>query len=557
MYDNIDIITTACETATATFANVNIFLIFGGLGLFLYGMKMMMDGLEVMAGNKMRIYIEKATANRFAAVGIGALVTILIQSSTATSVMAVGFINAGLMSLAQAISLILGAHIGTTLTAHLFAFPGITTAAPLLIFFGLIAYLFFRKQTTKDVGFILLGIGILFFGLSVMGEPLRELAGTDRFQSILSAFENPFFAVLAGFLFTAIIQSSTAATGILITLLLKGDVDISFTVAAFLVLGISAGTTITALIASLAGRRESKRAALANLIYISIGCLVFGTLISVFPGILRWFENTWTSEAAQLAWFYTFFKVVLTFTFLPFVGHLASFMYVIMPKRNKDADSKQLLFMKTEIPQSPDEAIEQATHELSNMGQLTLENLKRSLDAFFTGDSEAISTVHEVESSINYLQKQISSMLAEVQNVESAEDMKKLGTLLYVTKDFERIGDHAKNFVEYNVRTKKKQKFRLSPVAVAEISTLGNAVVEIVTLSLEAFNTHSEDLIRKVNELEEKIDDMVQRYIENHVKRLKTEEKSDPRGGVAFLGMINDLERCADHAHNIASYYKK
>jgi len=550
-----DVMANGCEAASVTFDAVNIFLIFGGLGLFLYGMKMMMDGLEVMAGNRMRIYIEKATANRFMAVGIGALVTILIQSSTATSVMAVGFINAGLMSLAQAISLILGAHIGTTLTAHLFAFPGITTVAPLLIFFGLIAYLFFRKQTTKDFGFILLGIGILFFGLSVMGEPLRELANTDRFQSILSAFENPFLAVFAGFIFTAIIQSSTAATGILITLLLKGDVDISFTVAAFLVLGISAGTTITALIASLAGRRESKRAALANLIYITIGCLVFGTLISVFPGILGWFEKTWPkNEALQLAWFYTFFKVVLTFTFLPFVGYLASFMYVIMPKRNKGVDSKQLLFIKTEAPKSPSEAIEQATAELNNMGELTLENLKRSLEAFSTGDSKTISTVVEVNASINYLGRQITSMLMGLQNVKSAADMKQLSTLLYVVTDFERIANNARNFVEYNTRN-NEGNLRLPPAAMEEISALGDAVVEIVTLTLEVFGNHSQETIQKISELENKIDDMVQMYLENHVKRSKT-EKSDPRGGIAFLSIVNDLERCADRAYHVASYYK-
>jgi len=550
--------TEIINEASTTLGAINIFLIFGGLGLFLYGMKMMMDGLEVIAGNRMRIYIEKATANRFMAVGIGALVTILIQSSTATSVMAVGFINAGLMSLTQAISLILGAHIGTTLTAHLFAFPGITTVAPLLIFFGLIAYLFFRKQTTKDFGFILLGVGILFFGLSVMGEPLRELANTDRFQSILSAFENPFLAVLAGFIFTAIIQSSTAATGILITLLLKGDVDISFTVAAFLVLGISAGTTITALIASLAGRRESKRAALANLFYITIGCLVFGTLISVFPSILEWFEKTWPkNEALQLAWFYTFFKAALTLAFLPFVGYLASFMYVIMPKRGKDVDSKELLFIKSEEVKSPSEAIELATSELNHMGQLTLENLKRALDAFFTGDSKTANTVIEVESSIKYLQRQITSLLMEQQNVGTAADMKKLSTLLYVVADFERISSNAKNFLEYNVRTKKKQKFRLPPAAIMEINTLGNTVVQIVTMALEAFNTHDQALIQQVYELEQKIDDMVQEYIENHVKRLKTEDKPDPRGGVAFLGIINDLERCADRAYNAASYFKR
>jgi len=232
-------------------------------------------------------------------------------------------------------------------------------------------------------------------------------------------------------------------------------------------------------------------------------------------------------------------------------------MYIIMPKRGKDVDSKELLFIKSEEVKSPSEAIELATSELNHMGQLTLENLKRALDAFFTGDSKTANTVIEVESSIKYLQRQITSLLMEQQNVGTAADMKKLSTLLYVVADFERISSNAKNFLEYNVRTKKKQKFRLPPAAIMEINTLGNTVVQIVTMALEAFNTHDQALIQQVYELEQKIDDMVQEYIENHVKRLKTEDKPDPRGGVAFLGIINDLERCADRAYNAASYFKR
>ncbi|MCL2215754.1 MAG: Na/Pi cotransporter family protein [Defluviitaleaceae bacterium] len=531
-----------------------VFLIFGGLGLFLYGMKMMMVGLEELAGNRMRTIIERATSNRFLGIGVGAIVTVLIQSSTATSVMAVGFINAGLMTLAQAISIIIGAHIGTTLTAHLFAFPGITAVAPLFIFFGLVMYLFLKKKVVKDTGFIVLGVGILFFGLSVMGDPLRMFAQTPGFQSVLTAFANPILAVLAGFLFTAVIQSSTAATGILIAIL-HGDVYLSFTTAAFLVLGISAGTTITAVLASFAGKRESKRAALANLIFITIGCVVFGVLIHVFPGVLGWFTNTWDDNAVQLAWFYTFFKVGLTLMFLPFVGHLAALMYKIIPKRTKWVDAKHLVFIKSDSGTTPAVAIDQAYNELKRMGTMTLINLELALDAFHTGDDERVAGVLEGESSINFLNRQITSMLMELQNVESAADMKKLSTLLYIASDVERIGDHAQNIATYDIRTKKKKKLRLSPEAMTELSTLGSEVVKMVTLTIEAFDVRTEEHIQRINEYKNEINELCKEYTKNHVKRLKT-EKSDPRGGIAFVNMLSDLERCAGHVENIVEYFE-
>jgi len=528
----------------------NVFLIFGGLGLFLFGMKMMMDGLETLAGNRLRTIIERATSNRFLGIGIGAFVTVLIQSSTATSVMAVGFINAGLMTLSQAISLILGAHIGTTLTAHILGLR-IDSFAPMFIFIGLVLYLFIKVKNIKEFGFVLLGVGVLFFGLSVMSAPLREFAETPGFQSMLVIFANPFLAILAGFVFTAIIQSSTAATGILVTLYLSG-VDIDFTTAAFLVLGISAGTTVTALIASFAGRRESRRAALANLIYITIGCIAFGTLLAIFPGILSWFTNTWYDGARQIAMFYTFFKVALTILFLPFVGHLADFMYKLIPKRSISID-RELLFINADDAKTPSESIRQATDELCHMGQMALANLTRALDIFFTGDKEKIDDVLEAEASINYLQTQISSMLMQIENVESTADMEKLSTMLYVAKDFERIGDHAKNIIEYDIRTKKKQKLRLSECAIEELRTLAVMVLDVTTKSLEAFNTHSESLIHEVYEMGKQIDELCKTFSQNHIKRLKN-ENTDPRGGVAFIGMLGDLGRCSDHAVNIAEY---
>ena len=534
-----------------------IFLIFGGLGLFLFGMKMMMNGLEELAGNRMRTIIERATSNRFLGIGVGAIVTVLIQSSTATSVMAVGFINAGLMTLAQAITVIMGAHIGTTLTAHIFAFR-IDAFAPIFIFIGLVMYLFMSKKRVKDIGYVVLGVGILFFGLAVMGGPLRMFAQMDWFQSVLVAFRNPFLAVLAGFVFTAVIQSSTAATGILIGIMIPeygAESPIAFDVAAYLVLGISAGTTVTAVIASFAGKRESKRAALANLIFVLVGCVIFGVLIFIAPGILRWFQNTWSGEGQQLAMFYTFFKIGLTLLFLPFVSHLASLMYKIIPKRTKWVDAKHVVYMKHDSSQSPAEAIRQASLELKRMGTMALINLELAIDAFQVGNEEKITGVLEGESSVNYLNKQITSMLMELQNVESATDMKRLSELLYIAADLERISDHAKNIATYEIRTKKKRKLRLGAEAMEELNKLGNDVTKMITLTIDAFDNSSEELIQQIYSTRDAIKAACKEYTKNHIRRVKNED-TDPRGSVAFVNMLNDLERCADHADNIAYYFQ-
>ena len=529
----------------------NIFLIFGGLGLFLYGMKNLVDGLEVMAGNKMRSIIQRATANRFLGIGVGALVTILIQSSTATSVIAVGFINAGLMSLAQAIGIIIGSHIGTTLTAHLFTIR-VTAGAPMLIFVGLIMYLFLRSQRAKDVGRVVLSIGLLFFGLSVMGEPLALFAQTPGAQTMLTAFQNPFLAILAGFVFTALIQSSTAATGILVTLY-AGGADISFPTAAFIILGISVGTTVTALLASLAGRRESKRLALANVTYMVVGCLIFGVLIYVFPGILQWFQTMWPYGARRIAMFYTFFKVGLTIVFLPFIKYLAALMYKIMPKRTQTADAMELHYIKTAPDQPPGIIIEQAYDELNHMGQMVLENFELSIAAFMTSDEDKVIAVHEQETAINYLHRQITSLLMELEDIESVAEMKKLGALMYIATDLERIGDYAKNITDYEIRTKKKETLRLSQRAMGELTTMSNATISIFSLTMGLFNELSEESLEQIYHLKRYIDKLGSEYTENHIQRLKN-EKNNPRGGVIFINMVTNLERCADHANSVAYY---
>ena len=531
-------------------ASQNLMLVFGGLGLFLYGMKMLIDGLETLAGNRMRSIVEKATSNRFLGIGVGALVTAIIQSSTATSVIAVGFINAGLMKLAQAISLIIGAHIGTTLTAHIIAFR-VDTAAPVFIFVGLVMYLFIKNKAAKDAGFVLLGVGLLFFGLSVMSEPLRAFATTDGFQGLLLAFENPVLAMLAGFVFTAIIQSSTAATGILITLMLTEGVDIRFETAAYLILGISVGTTVTALLASLAGRRESKRLALANTIYIAAGSVFFGVAIQALP-LLDFFERSFDSAGQQLAMFYTFFKAGLTALFLPFIPHLANLMYVIMPKRIYANESELQFIQAADSRTPPSVVIEQSFAELSHMGRLALSNMKQAIEAFNTGDAEKVRAVKETEGSIKFLSRQISSLLQSVDNVESVDDIKKIGTLMYIVADMEKIGDYAKEITEYKIKS-KKGNLRLTEKALEELNLLSRATVNILALTLELFNELSEEILESIYHLERHIDNIAKEYMENHISRLKN-EKTNTQGGIIFINMVTNLERCSDHANSIAYY---
>ena len=526
----------------------NTFLVLGGLGLFLYGMKLLVDGLETMAGNRMRKVVERATSNRFFGIGVGAIVTVIIQSSTAASLIAVGLINAGVMSLARAISVVMGAHIGTTLTAHIFAF-GISEVAPLFIFAGLILHLFVKRA--KNLGYVLLSVGILFFGLSVMGGPLREFAQTPGFQALFLAFENPFLAILSGFVFTTIIQSSTAATGILISLYL-GGFDLNFTTAAYLLLGISIGTTVTALIASMAGRRESKRLAIANTIYITLGSTVFGILIYIFPGILTWFQSTWYDGARQIAMLFTFFKASLTIAFLPFVGHLAAFMYKLMPKRDHSTDEKELHYIKDGVL-TTEAAIDQSFSELQRMAQMVAENFQLALAALYENDSEKADVVFETEININYLSRQITSLLAGIQNVESDEDMKKISTLMYIAGDLERIGDHAENIAEYNLRNNKNE-IRLTPEALKELQTLSSRVIDIINMTVQLFDDVTEELLQSIQHMESVINHLEKKYAESHINRLKN-ENIDPRGGVIFVNMLTNLERSGDHANNIAYYF--
>ncbi|MCL2354810.1 MAG: Na/Pi cotransporter family protein [Oscillospiraceae bacterium] len=530
----------------------SIILVAGGIGLFLFGMKIMSNGLEIIAGDRLQNILKRATSNRFLAIFAGIIAAIIFNSSTAVTVMTVSFVNSGLMTLAQAIGIIMGANVGTTFSSQLVAFR-IDAFAPLFIFIGVILYLFFKKRKTKNIGYVILGFGILFFGISTMGGPLRELVNNPSFEAILVTFENPFFALLAGFIFTAIVQSSTATTTILVTMYLNG-VPIPFETGAFIILGTNVGTSITALIASIPASRDSKRAALFHIIFDIIGCIVFGTLIYFVPNILAWFQTTWSDPARQIAMFHTLYNVATKVILIPFIPQIATLMQKIIPVKPSEVNNvyeKKLMYLDSKVIKAPTVIVSNAHLEICRMGKIANENLKLALESFFEESVDKAKKTLENENVINYLNHKIADKLVGINKMPlSSLDAEKVGKMFKAVTDIERIGDHAKNIAEYTV-VRDDSGLKFSDIAIKELKTLGNSVVSMGTKSLKTYRRADESVLPEIEVLEDNIDKLSEDLAENHIKRLKAEEFK-PQSGVIFTNMLIDLERCADHFKNIA-----
>jgi len=536
----------------------NIFLLLGGLGLFLYGMDAMSRGLKDIAGARMRIILARFTANRFLGFLVGMIVTAVIQSSTATSMMLLGFVNAGAMNLAQSMGVLIGANVGTTFTAFLLTFR-IDPYAPMMIFVGLIMFLFLKNKNAKVGGYIILGIGFLFFGLTIMGLPLRFYAATDAFQNALALFQNPFLAVLAGIVATSIIQSSTAVTAIIVAMSGGSDPVIAdFSTVAYMVVGANVGTASTALIASLAGTRECKRVAVANGIFRLINCLMFVGAVVIFPGILDWFEHTWVDGGLRAAMLHLIYNAACAVVLIFFTKQMAAITMWLLPERESDSRDGRLMHIgNTDSSTQPaEEALRRAHGELCRMGKIVIGNFRLSLEACYKGDSNKGEMVFETEEMINHLKKQIMLWLERIKNIKSHEDMQTYSVYIRTASDLERIGDYAENFAENNIYVHKKDEteYILPQGALDEIKALGDMVLEILKLSLHVFETHDTTNLQRIQDLEECVDDMAVEYVNNHIKRVER-DGGDPRGSIVFTSMVSDLERCADHAYNIAFYY--
>lgn len=535
-------------------AITDLFGLLGGLALFLYGMQMMSDGLENVAGDRMERILEKLTANRLIGVVVGALITAVIQSSSATTVMVVGFVNSGMMTLQQAVWIIMGANIGTTITGQLVALD-IGMFAPLIAFLGVAMIVFMKNPKLHHIGGIMAGFGVLFIGMDMMGaamEPLREL---PAFIDLMTKFTNPLLGILAGAVFTAVIQSSSASVGILQTLAASGLIP--FSSAVFVLFGMNIGTCITAVLASIGTNRSAKRTTIIHLMFNIIGTVVFTLICLSFP--IADFVAAWTpgKPAAQLANMHTTFNIATTILLIPFGTLLAKAATKILPDAPEDKEKTSLLgSLNKEFGRSRTQLGADAIHmdlirqELEKMLTLANKNVELCFNAILNSDSALVKEAAEGEKVIDTLNKDISQFISKILvSSNSDTNVTSFEQYFLITGNVERIGDHAMNIGEY-LSTIKKKNIEFSDGAKKEIV----AMRDITQKAIDKVLQKEDDVTRWLSEIaamEQKIDDMTKRYREHHLERMRN-GKCTEEACVLYSELLTDFERIGDHVLNIA-----
>ena len=519
--------------------------IFGGLGLFLYGMKLMGDGLENAAGEKLKGILEKVTTNRFIAVLVGALVTSVIQSSSATTVMVVSFVNAGLMTLLQAVGVIMGANIGTTITAQMVSF-NLDTIAPIFIGLGAIMILIAKKKRIKDIACIALGFGILFLGMGTMSAALKPVAETPAFSNfIVVVGNNAILGLLTGLVMTAIVQSSSATTGILVALAATGTIDMGL---AFpVILGCNIGTCVTALLASVGTNRIAKKAALMHLFFNIFGALIFLPFVSKVSGLVELISPG--NVARQVANAHTIFNVIVTVVMFPLAGYLVKLVNLILPGDNS-REVTGAIYLDKQLLDTPMIASGQILKETVRMAEMARDNFKLSMDAFLEGNEEAVERVYKNENTINKVEKEITDYLIELsQHDLPEEDSILISETYHAINDIERIGDHAENIVDL-ARHKIENKLELSEDALDEIKEMYNATLESLDLSIKSYSNTESISLKDIDNIEEQIDALEKEFKINNINRLNGKQCM-ANAGIIFFDLLSNLERIGDHANNI------
>lgn len=527
------------------------FALAGGLGLFLYGMKLMSDGLEKAAGAKMRGILEFFTKNRFVGMIVGVLVTAVIQSSSATTVMVVSFVNSGLMNLLQATGVILGANIGTTVTSQLIAF-NLSEVAPLFVMCGVVMVMFCKKTGIKRGGEVILGFGILFMGLNGMSSSMSTLKESPYIIDVLSSLDSSVMAIFVGFIVTAILQSSSATVGIV--LLMAKQELLAYPICFYLILGCNMGSCVSALLASLGGNKDAKRAAWIHFLFNIIGSAIIFMILAVAlnpiaKGIM-WLSGD--NIARAIANTHTLIKVVEVILLFPFMGYVVKATYKIIPGEDKNAESEfTLQYIEEGKIIAPTTAIVNVIHEIEHMGLLAIQNLKVSLDALCNRKESEITEVYRRERYINFLNKKITDYLVKANQLElPSEDKMLLGGLFHVVNDIERIGDHAENFAD-SARESVEQKLELSEKGKKQLEEMTEMTIRILEYSLDMFSHKNQQHMQEILDLEDEIDLKEKKLQKSHVKRL-TKKECTPEAGMVFSDTVSGLERIADHATNIA-----
>ena len=533
----------------------DVLSLFGGLALFLYGMQMMSTGLEAAAGNKMKSILEKLTSNRVKGVLVGAAITAVIQSSSATTVMVVGFVNSGLMTLKQAVWIIMGANIGTTITGQLIALD-VGAIAPLLAFLGVALVVFIKKQKVHHYGLILAGLGILFVGMDMMSAAMMPLRESEAFISLMTKFSNPFLGILAGAVFTAIIQSSSASVGILQALASSGLIGLGNAV--YVLFGQNIGTCITAILASIGTNRNAKRTTIIHLMFNIIGTIIFTTVCILTPLTDLIESLTPDNVAAQIANMHTLFNIVTTLLLLPFGTYLAKLARKILPeKKDENVDVMHMEFIRpmetkrdTQIGLSAI-AVTSIRKEIHRMMTMAKENVDRSFEAVKEGKTTLLEEVREREEYIDFLNKEISKYISKtLVNESNPRDSRYISALFKVCGNIERIGDHAMNICEYT-KVIERQNISFSSEVKREIDEMKKICDQAIDyLSEIGQEPGQKEDIRAIVDIEQKIDDMTEDYRQKQLERMQKGTCSE-EGCIIYSEMLTDFERIGDHILNI------
>lgn len=523
----------------------------GGLGLFLYGMEMMSEGIEKAAGAKLRGIVEMFTKNKFFGLIVGIIFTGIVQSSSACTVMVVSFVNSGLMTLYQAVGVILGANIGTTVTSQLVSI-NLSEIAPIFVFCGALAVMFAKNETTKKVGTIFLGFGILFTGLNTMSGAMKGLRDDPQVVGLLASMSKPFIALLVGFGLTAIIQSSSVTVSIVLLLATQGLLDIY--ICPYIILGCNIGSCVSALLASLAGKKEAKRAAMIHFMFNVIGsavlCVIF--MFALEPLVTLLFNASGQNQGRFVANAHTIMKVAQVIMLFPFSDQLVKLTYLMIPGEDKKVgDNFTLKYIGENVVFNPSTAVVDVIHELERMADMAGENLNRAMNALISTEQKEIDEVLEVEKNIDFLNKSITDYLVKInQTTLPIQDLKSIAALFHVANDIERIGDHAANIADAALK-RKEGNISISKKAQKEMSEMMGMVNTIIKYSVEMFAHGKEDHLQDIIRLEEEIDEKERELQKAHVSRL-TKNKCTPEAGMIFSDVVSGLERVADHATNIA-----
>ena len=544
----------------------SLFEFAGGIGMFLYGMNTMADGMQRSAGGKMKKLLGYLTSNRLLAIIVGAVITAIIQSSGATTVMVVGFVNAGLMTLVQAVGVIMGANIGTTITAWIVSLGQLGDAAkvmnpsfyaPFLIGIGAFVILFSKKDKVKNAGEIIVGIGLLFEGLTFMSSSIAPYTDAPIFsQAFQIVGSNPFLGILIGIIVTAVLQSSSASVGILQTLALNGVVTTN--AAIYITLGQNIGSCVTALISSAGTTRTAKRAACMHILFNIAGALLFGTvgfiLFSIYPALAA--HNI---TSVEISVFHTFFNITCTLVMFPFANLLVKISGLIVRENEKQDDFAELeakdavaaeiaRHFDSRLLGQPSVAVETAKNEVITMGNLALDNIKYAAEATQKNDQTMVDKVYEIEHKVDLYEKYLTDFLIKVNNLSITQEQHLLvKNLFHAIIDIERVSDHAENIAEL---AKIEHQLIFSEKGTQELNQLWDKVVHCFEEAVKARGTGSRQAIQNVLRIEDEVDDLEEELRNKHIERLSA-GLCIPSNGVVFLDILSNLERMSDHANNI------